>query len=174
MKGCDTGWSVGQGGAPTAVPCNGCCPCFGRKPSMLKSLQQTAVAFGGAALCLGQCGFGCQTALLGRCQAVAQAIGGFFVQGLGHGGGATHVAQPTYLDRAHHWPAANGHQVARFDLARWLGHLSVDQHTPLVQLVGRERTCFVEAGGPQPFVDAEFVHVYTVCRARLVGSASCC
>jgi hypothetical protein len=50
------------------------------------------------------------------------------------------------------------HGVAGFDLTRGLGFDIVDAYAALVDFFHGERTGFVEAGGPQPFVDSQFVH----------------
>ena len=66
--------SVGQGCAPTVVPCNRFWCGTGTPAILLKVLQQAAVTFGGAALRLRQRRFRGQAALLGCSQAVVQAV----------------------------------------------------------------------------------------------------
>jgi hypothetical protein len=99
-----------------------------------------------------------QAALFGRLGLQAQAFFGFFIELLGHGRRTALLA-----DAAHHHCAVDRalpqrHGVAGFDFARGLGFGAVDRDTALVYFLDRERAGFVETGGPQPFVDAQFIH----------------
>jgi hypothetical protein len=62
---------------------------------------------------------------------------------------------PRTVHGARHRALAQRHGVAGLDLARGLGDVAVDLHPALADFLRRQRAGLVEAGGPQPFVDAQ-------------------
>src|SRR6185312_12479937 len=132
------------GGAPAAVP------------ALLDFLDVAPIALGGTPMLDAARGLAGHAVLLrGQC-AQAQALGGFFIQLLGHGGPPAQAAQTSNHDGAADRALSKGDGVAQLDLARRLGVLPVDLDAALADFVGGQRSGLVKARGPEPFVQSKF------------------
>ncbi len=93
-------------------------------------------------------------ALGGGLEAGLNAGLGFAIEGLGHGGGAAHLAQDQDFNLELAAFIADGEHVSEADFTGELGLDTVGVDAAEVAGFGCLGAGFEEAGGPEPFVDA--------------------
>jgi len=106
-----------------------------------------------------ECRLRSQTPLLGRGFARQPAGLGFLVELLSHGSRAALAAQAFHSDDAGDGALAHADQVSRLYFARRFHGLFIDQYAPLADFFHGQAAGLVETRGPQPFVDAQGVHL---------------
>ena len=133
--------------APTVVPTHA----FG-------FFQFSAIAFGGSALLDAQGGLTGQAPLNAGFFSEGNAFWRFLVQSLGHGCGAPLVAEAENLECSGDVALSGADNVTHFDLSGGFGRLAIDFHPALANFIRGQGPRLVKPGGPQPFVDSDFVH----------------
>ena len=146
MEGQLTSFEI-DGGAPAVVPTNA-----------LGFFKFSAIALGGAALFDVQGGLAGQAPLNAGFFTQGNAFRRFLVQSLGHGRGSPLVAQAENHECSGDVALTGADNVANLDLAGGFGCLTIDFHAALANFVRGQGPRLVKPGGPEPFVDSDFVH----------------
>ena len=120
--------------------------------------QFSAIALGGAALFDAQGGLAGQAPLNAGFFTQGNAFRCFLVQSLGHGRGSPLVAQAENHECSGDVALTGADNVANLDLAGGFGCLTIDFHAALANFVRGQGPRLVKPGGPEPFVDSDFVH----------------
>lgn len=133
----------------------------GLEIALAEAIEIAAVAFGGAA---GPEAFeaGSGFPLFGGEAAALDAGFGFAVEGLGDGGWATLLGEGEDFDFVFRGVGSDAERVAGLDGACGLGVDTVGLDAAEVTGASGEGAGFEEAGGPEPFVDADAVHASIV------------
>lgn len=102
-----------------------------------------------------------KSTVLARFGLCLEACSSLFVQRLRNRGWSTLLADAAYLDDSSKGALAYGHCVSDLDFARRLRRITVHLHAVSRNLVCGKRTGFVEAGSPQPLVNANAFHTFS-------------
>lgn len=116
-----------------------------------------AVAFGGAAVGK-DAELDFELALLGELETGGAAFGGLAVEGLRDGGGTAGGGEEEDFDVEVAGVGADVEKVAGADVAGGFGAMAVGFDAAEIAGVGGEGAGFEEAGGPEPFVEADGFH----------------